>query len=100
RRAVGRRMARVMGMLHILFETARQAIIASLPPGERDSGAWSSAPAIDPAEPLELPVSAAGIDEQRTPEQEPERGAPAETLTGRLMGRRCDGPGDLPGGRR
>jgi phospholipid/cholesterol/gamma-HCH transport system ATP-binding protein len=97
RRAVGRRMARVMDMLHTLPEPARQAIIASLPPGERNSGAWSSASAVEPAAP---PVPAVGSDEPRSPERETERGTSDETLADRLLGRRRDRPGEAPGGHR
>jgi phospholipid/cholesterol/gamma-HCH transport system ATP-binding protein len=97
RRAVGRRMARVMGMLHTLPEPARQAIIASLPPGERDSGAWSSASAVEPAA---QPVPAGGTDQPRSREQDTERGTPGETLTDRLLGRRRDRPDEAPGGHR
>jgi phospholipid/cholesterol/gamma-HCH transport system ATP-binding protein len=103
RRAVGRRMARVMGMLHTLPESARQAIIASLPPGERDRGAWSSAAPVEqpePTEPPERPVPAAGAAVPGSSAPNSERGAPGETLTDRLMGGRRDRPEDPPGDRR
>jgi phospholipid/cholesterol/gamma-HCH transport system ATP-binding protein len=97
RQAVGRRMARVMGMLHTLAEPARQAIIASLPPGERDRGAWSSVTAVESAA---EPVPAAGSDEPRSLEQDTEHGAQDETLADRLLGRRRDRPDEAPGGHR
>ena len=115
RRAVGRRMARVMGMLHNLPEPARQAIIASIPAGERDRAAadatrtssrsWDrpgkagSIPGstAEPAEPSAR--AAAAAEQQRHDRQDSERAAPKETLTDRLMGRRRNWPEDKPGGR-
>jgi phospholipid/cholesterol/gamma-HCH transport system ATP-binding protein len=88
RLAVGRRMARVMGMLHTLPEPARQAIIASMPAGERERAADT---ARSPSRSWDRPGIAGPAPGSTVP--------PAETLTDRLMGRTRDRPEDDQGGR-
>jgi phospholipid/cholesterol/gamma-HCH transport system ATP-binding protein len=92
RLAVGRRMARVVSMLHTLPEPARAAIVASLPAADRARAraaeltgrAAQTAPAT-PSQQHELSVEAEPDDLGR-PRRQP------ETLTDRLMGRTRGSP--------
>jgi phospholipid/cholesterol/gamma-HCH transport system ATP-binding protein len=88
RSAVGRRMARVMGMLHTLPEPARQAIIASMPAGERERAADTAS---SRSRSWDQPGIAGPVPGSSAP--------PDETLTDRLMGRTRDRPEDDQGGR-
>jgi phospholipid/cholesterol/gamma-HCH transport system ATP-binding protein len=105
RRAVGRRMARVMGMLRTLPEPAREAIIASMPAAERhraaDTTRGRSRSWDRPGMAGSIPGSTAETAPDRQGEQRaaPEEPLTDETLTDRLMGHRRDWPEDQPGGR-
>ena len=87
RQAVGRRMARVLGMLHTLPEPARQAIVASLPAADRARAAELAAAAESAPAPAPEPDRAEVPP--RTDQPQAERPAQThETLADRLLGRR------------